>query len=483
MSLRNRIVLAILALTGLAFWAQVDWILGDLRPRHLGTMEESMVDAATVLACLASRPGPGGALDLEPLRAVLADAKARRFAAGIYELAKTGFGLRVTVTDRSGRVVFDSDGSRDVGRDYSRWNDVIRTLRGEYGARTTLLDPADPRSAILHVAAPVMVNGEIAGVLTVAKSAESISEFLRSAKQRIELAGLAAVTAVWVFGALVTAWITRPIERLTRYAREVREGRRAAPPAFGGGEIGALAGSFEAMREALEGRQYVEEYVQTLTHETKAPLSSIRGAAELLEDEMPAPQRARFLATIRAESERILNLVDRLLRLASLERRRELRDVEDIAVADLVGEVAAGFGPLLESRRLSLARDLDPAARVRGERFLVRQALANLLQNAAEFSPPGGVIEVSARLEGANVDLAVRDHGPGIPDYALPKAFDRFFSLPRPDSGEKSTGLGLTLVREVAQLHGGTATLENASGGGARAILRLPAAPGSAPGR
>lgn len=113
---------------------------------------------------------------------------------------------------------------------------------------------------------------------------------------------------------------------------------------------------------------------------------------------------------------------------------------------------------------------------LRGDAYLLRQALANLLDNAIAFAPAGSTIELGARIADGHLELTVRDRGPGIPDYALARVFDRFYSLPRPSSGRKSSGLGLPFVREVARLHGGTAQLTNRDGGGAEATLRLPLA-------
>jgi two-component system sensor histidine kinase CreC len=123
---------------------------------------------------------------------------------------------------------------------------------------------------------------------------------------------------------------------------------------------------------------------------------------------------------------------------------------------------------------LSVKAELDETLCIRGQRFLVRQALANLLQNAIAFSPSGGTVTVSLDRDGAFARVLIRDHGPGIPGYALAKVFDRFYSLPHPDTGVKGSGLGLTFVREIALLHGGEARLENDPGGGAIATLRFP---------
>jgi two-component system sensor histidine kinase CreC len=113
---------------------------------------------------------------------------------------------------------------------------------------------------------------------------------------------------------------------------------------------------------------------------------------------------------------------------------------------------------------------------VQGERFLLQRALANLLHNAVEFSPRGGEIEVRAAIEGRHCRVTVRDHGPGIPDYALDRVFEKFYSLRRPESGRKGTGLGLSFVKEIAALHRGSVQLANHPDGGALATLTLDSA-------
>ena len=125
-------------------------------------------------------------------------------------------------------------------------------------------------------------------------------------------------------------------------------------------------------------------------------------------------------------------------------------------------------------------RDRDNAT-VLGEPFLLVQAIGNLLDNALEFTPPGGSINLDAEPVGDAWRLSVSNSGSAIPDYARDRLFERFYSLPRPDTGQKSTGLGLAFVREVAQLHGGTITVDNlpnpdGSIAGVIARLSLPAA-------
>lgn len=454
---RTRLFLALLALFGLGLYALIDWILDDVRPHYLETMEESMVDMATLLASLVSNQIAGAEIRTDDLRAAFDTAKKRHFSAKIYEMTKTQLNMRVYVTDRNGIVVFNSDNGRDEGKDYSRWNDVRRTMRGEYGARASRTDPDDPMTALLCVASPIKVNEDIIGVLAVCKPTESVKLFLEVARRDLVVVGVVAAVALLFIAVVTSFWITWPIEKLTRHVRAVRDGKRAAAPKLGKSEIGALGAAFEDMRVALEGKQYVEDYVQTLTHQMKSPLSAIRGAAELLEEDMPPAQRRQFLDHIRSESVRMQDLVDRMLQLSALENRKQLQDVAEVNIAELIAENIESMQAAFSGKRIRVsATEVEPLV-VKCERFLVRQAITNLLQNAVDFSTDGGVLSVAARKTDHSIEIAILDNGCGIPDYALDKVFDRFYSLSRPDTGRKSSGLGLAFVREVAALHGGRA--------------------------
>jgi two-component system sensor histidine kinase CreC len=276
---------------------------------------------------------------------------------------------------------------------------------------------------------------------------------------------------VILMGMMFSFWITSPIEKLTVYAQAIRDGKRPPMPRLGRSEIGKLGSAFEEMRDSLEGKQYVENYVQTLTHEMKSPLSAIRGAAELMEEQMSPEQHERFLNNIRTEADRIQNLIDRLLLLSALESRKGLQNPIRVDLSELAASIAESMQPQLKTKRIQLETRIQENVTRMGERFFLRQAMINLLQNAIDFTPPGGRITVTLETRDNAVSFTVKDTGPGIPEFALTKVFDRFYSLPRPDSGLKSSGLGLTFVREVALLHGGEAHLENSSGGGARATL------------
>jgi two-component system sensor histidine kinase CreC len=270
-------------------------------------------------------------------------------------------------------------------------------------------------------------------------------------------------------------WMTRDLRRLVEHADEVADGRRARIPVEGRGELRRLAQALEHLRAELDGKAHVEKVSQLLAHELKSPIAAIRGAIELLPDETDADRRARLEANIAAESERLQRIVEGVLNLARVENRDRLDEVERIAFDALVADVLDTRATRLTAKELRLDTRLAPAE-VSGNRFLLRQAVANLIDNAIDFSPAGGALTVELEAADGSARLRIRDRGPGIPDYARPRLFERFYSTPRPDSGERSSGLGLNLVREAARLHGGDIVLDTHPDGGAEARLDLPSA-------
>jgi two-component system sensor histidine kinase CreC len=195
-----------------------------------------------------------------------------------------------------------------------------------------------------------------------------------------------------------------------------------------------------------------------------------------MEEDMPPETRTRFLENILAETARSERLINRLLELSAVESRKSLDDAEECEMGGLVASVIEQARPMADIAHvaLSYAPPISPV-KVRGDAFILRAAVTNLLENAIDFSPAGSVVEISLDRHGVSARLIIHDHGEGIPDFARDKVFERFYSLRHHHVGRKGTGLGLTLVKEAADLHGGTVSLEPADGGGTVATLSLPA--------
>jgi two-component system sensor histidine kinase CreC len=193
---------------------------------------------------------------------------------------------------------------------------------------------------------------------------------------------------------------------------------------------------------------------------------------------MAEADRSRFIGNIARETQRIQEMVDRMLELTELESRKSLDRAAAVPLGDLVAEVVASAAPAAQARGLALTMvEPAPSTPIVGDAFLLQRALANLIDNALDFSPPGGTVSVEVIAHARSCDVVVRDAGPGIPEYAEDKVFEKFYSLARPATAKKSTGLGLAFVKEIADLHRGRITLKNRAEGGAVATLSLPLTP------
>ena len=476
MHLGLRLFFGFFLIAGLAAFFILRVFVGEVQPSVRQVTEDILVDAAHLLAEaaapeLAALPSDG-TLDGGAFAAAVARYRGRPVDAHIWGLHKRSLDLRVYVTDAAGRVVFDGGEAPETGQDYSRWRDVARTLRGEYGARTTRGVAEDERSSVMYVAAPVRdAAGRTVGVLTVAKPVRTLQQFIDRAERKILVSGAWLLALSLAVGVAVTWWAVRSVRRLRRYAQQARAGEPQAAPDLPG-ELGELAQAMAAMRDRLEDRGHVEASMRALTHELKSPLTAIGGAAELLADELPAADRAGFARQIGQQVQRLRELVDRLLELSKLESLHAPAQRAEVALRPLVEAVLAEQAAPLRQRGLrwqwTAGTTIQPAVldqiRVQGDAEQLRLALSNLLANALAFAPAGSMLDLALQQDASGVRFSLRDHGPGVPGYALPQLGQRFFSTPRPD-GTKGSGLGLAIVRQVMLLHGGTLRIEPAQPG------------------
>jgi two-component system sensor histidine kinase CreC len=476
----TRITLAIIALIiGAGFNLLVNRQIADVEPQLFQATEEAMVDTANIIAALAEEGFSEMGFDRERFVKAMETVHGRKLDATIHNHRKTVVGMDFYVTDAKGVVLYDSGQPDRVGEDFSEENDVLLTLRGKYGARSTRKSQGDDASSVMHVAAPIGDGSQPLGVLTVYKAQADVFPIIRRRISEIWWGtGLVGGGILFCVG-VVFIWQYRPINRLTEYARKIERGERTALPYLGlGKEVNTLARALESMRESLEGRQFAGRYVQTLTHEMKSPLAAIRAAAELLNEDsgaMPEADKRRFLGNISAEALRADRLLAKLLELSLIEGKAAL-DVSDVMDLRLLLErVVSETQAMAELAGVNVdLQKTEQPAMAQGDPFILRAAIMSLLENAVDFSPAGGTVTVSLETEGAFHHIVIADTGEGIPEYAREKVFERFFSLRHMGSGRKGTGLGLTLVREAADLHQGKVVLEPNAPRGTRAVLTIP---------
>jgi two-component system sensor histidine kinase MprB len=288
----------------------------------------------------------------------------------------------------------------------------------------------------------------------------------------LALVGLGGVGLAGGLGLVVTRTATRPVRELSAAADHVARTRDLSRriEASGADELGLLAGSFNTMLEALDRSMRAQrQLVSDASHELRTPLTSLRTNVELLagaNGALPAAERSRMLHGVAGQLDELTGLVGDLVDLARDGERDEV--LEPVRLDLLVNDAVARARRLHPGREWRLTTE---ETLVEGAPGRLDRAVANLLDNAEKWGPPGTPIEVSV----AAGEVHVRDHGPGFSSEDLPRVFDRFYRA-RSARGLPGSGLGLAIVRQVAESHAGSVSAENACGGGARLRLRLPAA-------
>jgi two-component system sensor histidine kinase MprB len=307
------------------------------------------------------------------------------------------------------------------------------------------------------------------GVVQAVRPLDQVDRTMRNLGLALVLVSLGGIAlAIWL-GRLVARAALKPVSQLTSAAEHVARTRDLSRrmDTSGRDELSRLGASFNTMLEALEASQKAQrQLVADASHELRTPLTSLRTNIEVLAgaDTLPSEDRQRLLRDVVGQLEELTVLVTDLVDLArGAEPDLETEETRlDVVVAEAV-ERARRHAP--DKRFLT---DLDHSL-VRGVPARLDRAVSNLLDNAAKWSPRGGLIEVRLR----DGELSVRDHGPGIAQSDLPFVFDRFYRASSA-RGLPGSGLGLAIVRQVSEFHGGSVAAEAPAGGGALFRIRLP---------
>jgi two-component system sensor histidine kinase ChvG len=357
--------------------------------------------------------------------------------------------------------------------DVSARREVRLALAGTEAAQTRLA--YDPSAVFLFHATPVYRSGggsaALTGAVYVTRSTNPVLlELYRIRAGLFQVLGVALCLSVGVT-LLLALSISRPLSRLSRTAKRIARGERGVVLAVdGSGEIRELAQSFKTMTDELDARlSYISEFSADVAHEFKSPLTSIRGAAELLAEgaHEDAAARERFLKNILLDTARLDRLVSRLLELSRIEA-----SIEEMAVLDL----RALLEQLTREAAEHGAVELHYAATrtwICGRRSDLQTAFRNLLDNARRYSLAAEPVRVDAEPDADAVRVSVCDRGPGIPEALQPRVFQRFFTT---DAERGGSGLGLAIVQSVIKAHGGRVSLTSRPGQGACFHVWLPLA-------
>jgi two-component system, OmpR family, sensor histidine kinase MprB len=340
--------------------------------------------------------------------------------------------------------------------------DVLSVARGEADRFLADKDVAGVHVRVLTIPLAPGFAVQVARPLT------EVDDTLARIRTLLILIAAGGIGLAAALGLAVSRAALAPVRQLTETSEKVTETGDLSQriDARGQDELSRLASSFNTMLSALEESTRAQrQLVADASHELRTPLTSLRTNIEVLASgrRLPAEERKRLLTDVVEQLGEMTLLIAELIELARCEQQPgEPEDVRlDLLAADAVDRARR------DRPGVTFTTDLEESL-VHGDPDMIGRAVANLLDNAAKWSPPGGKVEVDVR----NGRVTVRDHGPGIAEEDLPYVFDRFYRA-RSARGLPGSGLGLAIVRQVAHAHGGEVTTERAEGGGTRMLLSL----------
>jgi two-component system, OmpR family, sensor histidine kinase ChvG len=385
---------------------------------------------------------------------------------------------------RSDTPLYEELGNRN-GRGYS---EVASALDGQ---ASTIVRVDAKGQSVVSVAVPIQRFKSVLGVLLLSDRPGEIDQIVTEERWAVLRVFAVAALVMVILSILLASTIAGPIRQLARAAERVRydvKSRREIPDfTERSDEIGHLSGALRDMTNALFKRiEAIESFAADVAHELKNPLTSLRSAVETLPLARSEASRDRLLEVIQHDVRRLDRLISDISDASRLDAEllrvgSEPVDLVKVltALTDVFNSVEREDGVKV---RLSIPMGLPATAFfVSGHDSRLGQVINNLVDNARSFSPEKGEVRINLRRTKADIEIAVEDDGPGVPEHALERIFERFYTdRPEEQGFGQNSGLGLSISKQIIEAHGGQLHVENRKNGenvlGARFIVRLPAA-------
>ncbi len=471
-SIRWKILLAFFVIVGVSF-AVAATNLSGLVSGYLFDQREREDSLLTEKAAAAAAPAFENASP-EELNRILA------------ENAQSMNG-RLMVIDMDGKVQFDTFGTL-CGRRIAL-EEVLLVLTGGETAAYGVHTPGAAETKRMsgeenadHVAYSVHVidgeNGRIGALLFVSRIQELVNSMGTVQLQLLRVFIVIAVAAL-LLALLLSQVLTKPITDLSRTMRKMGKGDLSVrAPVRGSGELRELAENYNTMASQLERLDKSRnQFVSNASHELRTPLTTMKIMLEtvMYEPNMPQELRTEFMQDMNHEIDRLTGIVTDLLTLTRMDNGNEQMQMETVNMSAMTEETVRMLTPAAEKRGQHLSGHVTPGLEMEGDRSKLNQILYNLTDNAIKYTPDNGHIEVSLTEENDSLVWRVKDDGVGIPPEDQDHIFERFYRVDKARSRETGgTGLGLSIVKQLVTMHGGTITVDSASGSGAVFTVELP---------
>lgn len=348
---------------------------------------------------------------------------------------------------------------------------------------------------LLSVALPITYGRNRTAVLYMHAPLVGVRTTIGAVRRLLLSAGLISLFAAGVVSYVSASRISGPLSSMNKVAQAIAAGDlRGRVEVLSDDEVGRLGDSFNRMalrlQETVDERARQEklrkEFIADVAHELRTPLTSVRGFLEAIADGIARDKQEadEYVRIAIEETERLQRLAETLLKVSRIDAGGEPFEPVPVALAAVVGGAVDKIAPQALARDVTVRFNPEPGVPlVRADEEKVERIVLNLLDNALHHTPPGGRIDVSARMSseptaaehGAFVEVSVRDTGPGIPPEEHPYIWERFYKVDKARRKAAGSGLGLVIVRQLVELHGGAVSLHSEPGRGADFRFTLPA--------
>ncbi|MHB1135772.1 MAG: sensor histidine kinase [Coriobacteriia bacterium] len=336
----------------------------------------------------------------------------------------------------------------------------------------------------VSASADIVVDDQVVGTALVTQRTrggiftERDAWFRRVSLMGLGVAALIAVVLASLAGVVYSRGIVKPIEAVTRTAELISRGDRSARTGMTGGDpVANLGATFDQMADAVEAeRRFEQQLTADVAHELRTPLQAIQATVEAMQDGV-LPTDEERLALIHDETVRLGRLTQSIMELSRLETRSTQFSFVPVDAAGLLGTAIESSRALMESTGHVLEDVLEPGLVVNVDADRLTQAVGNLLSNAARYTPEGGTVRVRLLRDGAQAVIEVADTGMGVAEEDRARVFTRFWRAdPARSRASGGLGIGLAVVREIVERHGGSVGVHESDLGGAAFVIRLPLA-------
>lgn len=356
--------------------------------------------------------------------------------------------------------------------------DILKILNGETVFRNRQFSN-DFGTYVLFTGYPLTVNNDIIGAVLLFCPINNMNRNIDQLNLTVWLAALLVIIGSTPFIYLNSRSISKPIRAIENAARKIAAGEKADDTQIlSDDEIGKLARSFNAMKDQIETTERVRrELIANISHDLRTPLTSINGFVQgMIEGIIKPEDQTQYLTIIQQETNRLIRLTSDILDLAKIESGSLSLKREALNIKQIMDSVIASIQFKAQEKKIAISSIIASEISVIADEERLRQILANILSNALKYADIGGNIEIKAEKQGNMVKIAIKDDGIGISKENLPFIFEKFFRADQSRQGDsESSGLGLSIVKNLVALNGGTIRAESESGKGTTIQFTLPA--------